>query len=215
MKKITLQNYETSASVIIRLTDFEHNVLYQSNENEMIKNSNSIDVAFKYDGKPLEVQGDVLIHVFKKGQVNTVELFHFWINTRFVNDLEGVTLIKTDIDGIHRDTKKYSKEFKINCQFDTVGVLDHDPLEERREEFLRRARDTNVKVEKPTTDDVESPVEIAVSVSKGGQTSNYLLEVDRNSVTTTWENVVEQNTEGENGSEPDVEKIETADTVDE
>jgi phosphatidylinositol-3,4,5-trisphosphate 3-phosphatase/dual-specificity protein phosphatase PTEN len=198
LKKISLQNYDTKAFIIIRLIDFEHNVLYQSNENDMVKNSNSIDVICKYDGKPLEVQGDVRIEFVKKGPVKTTDLFHFWVNTRFVNDSDGVvSLIKTDIDGIHRDTKKYHKDFKVQCLFDIVGILDHDPIQEQQEEFLRRAQASNVKIVSENQSNIpESPIEIAVSESKGGETNQYLLEVDRHSITErkiTWDNIKEGN----------------------
>jgi len=176
-----LHNYETQATINIRLTDFEHNILYQSSDEEMVKRANAIDIVFSYDGKPIELMGDVLIDVFKKGQVKTVELFHFWINTRFVHNGK-VSLVKTDIDGIHRDTKKYSADFSVECEFDIISTEEHDPIQEQQEEFLRRARASNVKiVPVKVIEEDQVPMEIAVQVSLGGHTENFLLEVDNNS----------------------------------
>ncbi|KAL0478693.1 dual-specificity protein phosphatase PTEN [Acrasis kona] len=196
IKNIRLNNYETQAAILIKVIHFDHSVLYCSTEDEMSRGDNYVDVTPKYEDRPVQLTGDVLVEVTKKGSLQTNDICHFWISTRFVS---GGTLVldKINIDGTHRDTKKYHKDFGITCTFDIIGTIKHDPIEEHREDYLRRAQSTNVKkvlVHSEEKEGDSTPMEIALQVSYDGRKSErYLLEVDKEN------NITEQKIESPTG----------------
>eukprot|EP00002_Diphylleia_rotans_P011295 TRINITY_DN222_c1_g1_i1.p1 TRINITY_DN222_c1_g1~~TRINITY_DN222_c1_g1_i1.p1 ORF type:complete len:658 (+),score=128.41 TRINITY_DN222_c1_g1_i1:58-2031(+) len=124
----TIPNFDSSGGCEPKFRIYSNKqVIYQSKVYQRLQQSDHEIMEFPIED--ITVSGDVKVDFYHKETFSSVEMFHFWFNTAFV-DPNNAVFTRVELDKAHKEKRKkyFDPNFKLELVLSTVGYVEEGAL---------------------------------------------------------------------------------------